>query len=486
MRRPPSFPTFAALCCAASLSACFSPSEGPAAGSATDSSSGSTTDAGTAGETSQPTGSTTLDASSEGPTGTDPTSADDSTGPTSGAGTTTTEGAACEAPSDCNAGLFCVDGTCVGCDDTESPDEACAEADADNPWCSADGQCVACTEASHCPSDAPACVPDQGCVPCDEHEQCPESACHLGGPDAGSCFSVDDVVEVQVPGAFAELLGEVGPGQDRVFVLSAATYTFPDTGSVFPYEIDGAREVAFIGNGATVLEGNVGPNPSPFNSESDASQVYFSRLLWNGAAEGGNDGVSILGVGAGAEFWIDDSTARGAFLNSGGSAHFRRSNLVAANATPFGFNDAGLQGSGSLYLESSSIDADPLTAVRAGGLLDIRYSTIVADGDFLCGDDTTGVVRNSIVLTGGSISDECEGAMWSNNAVNTTGFGVSVPAYNPAWFNATEDLRFRLSGAGQAVFADIAEWEDGDPLQDAEGDERPTRGPSTAGADEPG
>lgn len=478
MRRPPSFPTFAALSCAASLSACFSPSESPA--SATDSTPGSTTDAGTAGETSQPTESTTLDASSEGSTGTDPTSADDSTGPTSGPGTTTTEGAACEAPSDCNSGLFCVEGTCVGCDDTESPDEACAEADADNPWCGPTGECVSCIEASHCPAEAPACAPGQGCVPCDEHEQCPDSACHLGGPDAGSCFSVDDVIEVQAPGAFPQLLGEVGPGEDRVFVLSTGTYTVPDTGG----EIDGLREVALLGNGATVLEGNIGANPSYFGGESDASQLYFSQLVWDG--ESGNTGYSLLAVGIGAEFWLDDTTAHGAFHLIGGTAHFRRSNLLSANATPFGFNDAGLQGSGSLYLESSSIDAAPLTSARVSGALDIRYSTIVAEGDFLCGDDTTGVVRNSIVLTGGSISKGCEGATWTNNAVNTTGFGVSVPGYDPDWFNATQDLRFRLSGAGQTVFADIAEWEEGDPLEDAEGDERPTRGPSTAGADEPG
>ncbi len=269
-------------------------------------------------------------------------------------------------------------------------------------------------------------------------------------------------------------------------MLSAGTYTVPDTGGVAPYEIDGQREVAFLGSGATVLEGNIGANPTYFGGESDASQLYFSQVVWDGAADGGNSGVSMLAVGLGAEFWLDDSTVRGAFHLVGGSAHFRRSNLLAANATPFAFNDAGLQGAGSLYVESSSIDADPLPHVRVNGTLDIRYSTIVADGDFLCGDGTTGIVRNSIVLTGGSISDGCEGATWSNNAVNTTGFGVSVPAYNPAWFNATEDLRFRLSGAGQAVFADIAEWEDGDPLLDAEGDERPTRGPSTAGADEPG
>lgn len=402
-------------------------------------------------------------------------------------GTTTTEGAACEDRSDCNAGLFCEGGTCVGCDDTESPDDACADADSANPWCDSSGECVPCTEASHCPEEAPVCAVGDGCVPCEEHDQCPDSACHLGGPDAGACFSVDDVVEVQVPGAFAELLGQVGPGEDRVFVLSSGTYTIPDTGGVGPYEIDGQREVALLGNGATVLEGNVGANPSFFNGgASDAAQLYFSELVWDGAAEGGNSGISLLAVGLGAEFWLDDSTARGAFHLNGGSAHFRRSNLVSANATPFGFPDAGLQGTGSLYLESSSVDADPLTHVRVSGTVDIRYSTIVADDEFLCSADTTGVVRNSIVLTGGSISDECEGAMWSNNAVNTTGFGVSVPAYDADWFNATETLRFRLSAAGQTVFEDIAEWEDGDPLEDAEGDERPTRGPSTAGADEPG
>lgn len=418
---------------------------------------------------------------------TDPTSVDGSTGSSTATGTTTTEGAACEQTPDCNVGLFCVDGTCVGCDDTESPDEACADADADNPWCDSTGQCVPCLESSHCPEFAPACVSGEGCSPCDEHDQCPDSACHLAGPDAGSCFSLDDVVEVQVPGAFPELLGQVGPGEDRVFVLSSGTYTIPDTGGVGPYEIDGQREVAFIGNGATVLEGNVGPNPGFFGGGgSDASQVYFSELDWNGAADGGNSGISLLAVGLGAEFWLDDTTVRGAFHLNGGTAHFRRSNLLSANATPFGFPDAGLQGSGSLYLENTSVDADPLTNVRVDGVLDIRYSTIVADDAFLCGSETAGVVRNSIVLTGGSIADDCDGAMWSHNAVNTTGFGVSVPAYDSDWFNATEDLRFRLSDTGEAVFSDIAQWEEGDPLEDAEGDERPTRGPSTAGADAPG
>ncbi len=279
----------------------------------------------------------------------------------------------------------------------------------------------------------------------------------------------------------------MGPGEDRVFVLSSGTYTIPDTGFVGPYEIDGQREVAFLGNGATVLEGNVGANPTLFGGDSDASQVYFSRLVWNGAADGGNAGISLLAVGAGADFWIDDSTVRGAFIaNSGGTAYLRRSNLFTTNATPFSSPDTGLIVGGSFLVESSSIDTDALTSVLLGGAVDIRYSTIVADEDFVCSAGTTGVIRNSIVLTGGSISEAWEGAMWSNNAVNTTGFGMSVPVYSPDWFNATEDLRFRLSSEGQPVFADIAEWEDGDPLTDAEGDERPTRGPSTAGADEPG
>ena len=269
-----------------------------------------------------------------------------------------------------------------------------------------------------------------------------------------------------------------------MFVLGAATYTFPVSSEADVYDIDGEREIAFLGNGATVLEGSVGANAAIFFAEDDPSQLYLSDLEWDGVPAAQPNNIPTLMVGPAAELWLDDSTARGTLLVGGGSAHVRRSNLFDGLGVPFGEPDASVQGSGELYLENSSVDPG-LPQFTFNGLVDIRYSTVVLDGDLACGDTFDGVVRNSIVLTGGDIQEACEGASWSNNAVNTTGFGTSVPPYMQSWFAATEAVRFRLSPQGAEVFGEMAEWAEGDPPLDAEGDARPTDGPSAAGVDEP-
>lgn len=403
--------------------------------------------------------------------------------PSSGGADTSSGGldADCESSVDCSGGLLCLDGACSPCSEIDDADSVCAADYPTQPVCGRNGRCVAC-EPDACSGSTPLCDPMVGCVACTEHEHCPDSACHLGGPDAGSCFDEADVIEVQAPGAFAELLGEIGPGQDRVLVLGAATYTFPVEQGFSIYDIDGEREVAFLGNGATVLEGSVGANAAVFGATDDESQVYLSNLEWNGTVQNGD--IPILWAGPAAELWIDDSATRGTLQLGGGEAHVRRSNLFDGVGTPVGDPDASVQGAGSLYLENASVDP-ALDQIRINGLLDIRYSTVVIAGDFVCGDQTDGVVRNSVVLTGGEISEACEGAAWSGNAVNTAGFGTSVPAFDSQWFAPSAAVRFRLSPEGAEVFGDVAEWGDGDPLLDAEGDERPTMGPSTAGVDEP-
>lgn len=391
----------------------------------------------------------------------------------------------CRNAQECVTGEVCLEARCASCTDADDPDAACGGAYPELGLCGSAGRCVACDDGS-CSADTPVCDPLVGCVACTEHVHCPDSACHLGGPDAGTCFSTDDVVEVQTPGAFAELLDAVGPGEDRVFVLGAATYTFPMGFDVDVYDIDGQREIAFIGNGATILRGNVGANHGFLFGEPDESQVYLFNLDWDGVSPRFSPGFPILEVGPDAELWMDDVTARACLLMNDGTAHLRRSNLLEGVGTPFGFPDAGIQGGGSLYLENASLDASPnLTHFRFNGLLDIRYSTIVVEEDFLCGADTTGIVRNSIVLSGGVVDEGCEGATWTNNAVNEPGYGQMVPAFDSSWLVPTGTTRFNLSAAGAAVFEGVAQWGEGDPLTDVEGDPRPMRGPSTAGVDEP-
>ncbi|MEM6290327.1 MAG: hypothetical protein AAGA54_03650 [Myxococcota bacterium] len=251
------------------------------------------------------------------------------------------------------------------------------------------------------------------------------------------------------------------------------------------YAVDGEREVALLGNGETVLEGSIGANPLFFaDAEVDQSQLYLSDLEWDGGPASEPSYIPVIGAGPGAVLWLDDVTMRGTVQYNAGDVHMRRSNLFEGAGIPFGFPDATIQGNGGLHLENSSI-APELEHLRIGGNVDIRYSTVAVDGDVICAEDFDGVVRNSIILAGGSVVDACDGAAWDGNAVNTAGFGSIVPDFEQSWFAPTEDTWFRLSAAGIPVFEGLAEWEDGDPVLDAEGDPRPQNSPSTPGVDEP-
>ncbi len=71
-----------------------------------------------------------------------------------------------------------------------------------------------------------------------------------------------------------------------------------------------------------------------------------------------------------------------------------------------------------------------------------------------------------------------------DNAATGFGFGDDVGSYDETWFVAPATGDFHLSGAGQAEFADIADWDVGDPLADIDGDPRPQRAPGFPGVDE--
>jgi hypothetical protein len=63
---------------------------------------------------------------------------------------------------------------------------------------------------------------------------------------------------------------------------------------------------------------------------------------------------------------------------------------------------------------------------------------------------------------------------------------MNVGALQAGWFTSLSS-DFGLTGAGEAVFGDVAQWEVGDPATDIDGtDLRPTEpGPDVAGADVP-
>ncbi len=69
--------------------------------------------------------------------------------------------------------------------------------------------------------------------------------------------------------------------------------------------------------------------------------------------------------------------------------------------------------------------------------------------------------------------------------VASTGTNVDIGAAMPAWFVELGMNDFHLSAAGEGVFADIAMWQDGDPITDVDGDAIALGAPSVPGYDQP-
>jgi hypothetical protein len=442
---------------ACSATGCFSPESAPQDGE-TDPAA-STGNEPTSSSTTNTSGSTDLATSLE-----PGTSSEGSAGPS---GTETTTAVTCTDALDCD-GMVCIDGTCEPCSRATVPDAACTEAFPDRPYCDPDlGTCVPCTEQTKCPDGAPVCDPQVGCAGCTEHAHCPESACHLGGPDEGSCFEVADVVDVESPAALAGHLAEIGPGEQRVLRLESATYDVAgvDLGP-------SGREIAILGTGATILDGTAGL--------SSGSYVYYSRVEFS------SDGVMFFIQNEGSELWFDDSVYLST-MSLDGEAHVRRSSIRTDEGSPLGFFAVRAGSEGSVHIENSSIGPSAQDGLYVYGEVDVRYSTIAGISTAIACNTPSGTIRNSIIIGSASpaVEAECDGLTWIDNAVNEPGFGTQVGDYDASWFSPSITSPFLLSTEGESVFADIATWEPGDPERDVEGDPRPQDGPGFPGVDEP-
>lgn len=452
------------------LAGCFNPTEsvdadtedGPATSGETDpegSTASATTgrDPTTGQDTDQP--ETTADATS-GPATTDTTVGDTES--------ETTIGAACIESSDCETGV-CVEMECVPCSDADDPDAACEEADPNSPFCGDDATtCVACT-ASSCDGSTPACAPEEGCVACTEHSQCPDSACHLGGPEQGSCFDVADVVEVSDTDEFEQAFVQGNPGGQLVIRLAPGTIQI--AGSL----VSDLAEVALLGSdsaftgGATSLFFNI---PDLF---------YVSNVTIE-------DGPSrAITCSPGEQLWLEDTSISNytVALQSSCDVQVRRSQF---RGNPGGPGGPTLQLGGSFTAENTDFGpaGDPMFLL-SDAEIDIRYSTIAGNQTGIeCDGNSSGVIRNSIITNvGASVFSTC-GLSYIDNAIDEEFFGGTVvPSYNPDWFTISNGSRFFLSPSGEEVFEGIADWDDGDPVVDIEGDPRPQDGPGFPGVDEP-
>lgn len=383
---------------------------------------------------------------------------------------------------------FCdPEGNCVACDGMPEPDVACEGADALTPVCEA-GACVQCTaeNPAACEGTTPVCGVGNTCEGCTEHAQCPESACHLDGADTGACFDAADVQMVANTTALETALGGVSANDDVVLVLTGSDY------SGLSVDLVASAEVAILGDGSQTLSGS---SSGAFFGSGGSSLVYLAGMTIAGNVSG--DGLSC----SGAAVWLDDAEVRnnaqvGLDVSGGCEAHLRRT-VVRANSEG-GIDQTG----GALSLVNSVVALNGSLAATFGGLrldsveVQVTYSDVVGNqsgtgsrSSIFCVGGGGGEVRNTIAAgPGGSTISGCAALSFETNAVDTSGLGAtntSVGMYDNGWFSNPGAGDFTLTASGETEFMDIAQWVEGDPLFDFEGDAIPTDVPSFPGYDQP-
>ncbi|MEM7158876.1 MAG: hypothetical protein AAF799_38915 [Myxococcota bacterium] len=379
----------------------------------------------------------------------------------------------CEGHADCDAGAFCIEGACGPCSDADAPDQLCADDDPLAPLCGAEGQCVACV-ADSCSGDTPVCDPGLGCAACTEHSDCPDSACHLLGPEQGSCFDPGDVVDASTADELETALSELGIGSQRVIRLASGVYEINGTLQV-------AGEVAVIGQPGTVITGGA-TNLFVLTSEDTQRILYLSEVALD-------DGpFRAIQCRHGNLLWMDDITINGysTSIDTDCDTYARRSRFTAAEPESVAIR---IIGDGMFQATNSSIGPGSDTAVSIeSGELRLYHSTIAGNHNTVSCDGSSGggEIRNSIIVGAypGSFSSWCSLTFADNAVDGGLGAGQSVGIFDSDWFVDAPAGDFHLSAEGQSVFADIADWDEGDPLFDVDGDPRPQEAPGYPGIDE--
>lgn len=399
------------------------------------------------------------------------TSIADDTGPTTGPGCASDDECAEPTP-------VCVDGICVPCGLAPDPAAACESLDPTRPLCS-DAGCVACTDsdASACEGVTPVCdVPSGTCVGCSLHEQCPASACHI---EEGSCLPIDRVwhVDGDTNGCAAADGSPAAPYCTMAAAL--ANVGVGESGTIFVHQRSG--DAAYPG-GFTITGGRVVavrglPDERPRFSGggvgapvtvTGGSVAYLDRGRVDGSAV--IEAVQVVGAVLHLDGWI-------VVLNQGGGISLSNGAELSARNSVLGANGSAL------------VDAQALRAVASS--FSLRYVTVAGNdsagvASLVCTGGSAGTVVNSIVVAIEPSSIDCRGLVVDHSAVDSflDGEGVVLrDAFDPGWFTAPGAGDFHLEPGHP--FADVAQWQPGDPLVDLDGDERPNVAgtPDVAGAD---
>jgi hypothetical protein len=265
-------------------------------------------------------------------------------------------------------------------------------------------------------------------------------------------------------------------GSGGQLVLRLSTGTFDYTGFAAFYYSEGVtpQEIAIIGDNSVMTGGAT-------------TLIFASPLLYVADVDftsGPGRAISCAGDG---ELWLDDTSFDGygtAVL--GCDVHMRRSQL---RGDPKGANFGGTIAANSLIATNSDLGPGGDPMLNIVGELDLRYVTMVGNTIGLdCGSETSGTVRNSILLNSGNSITGCFSVGFTNNAHDQPGQGLggtTIDNYDPTWFVISDESRFLLSDSGEEIFANIADWDEGDPPTDIEGDPRPMESAGYPGVDEP-
>jgi hypothetical protein len=365
--------------------------------------------------------------------------------------TTTGPPPACDEPDgtfggDCpDTSPFCVSGECVPCS-TDNALTVCTRAP--ELVCDPSGECVMCSEeeTAACEGETPTCDPEtHTCVPCTEHSQCGPSACNLF---TGEC----------VPGQVVT----VGVGQQHSNLISAVTALGAGGGTIIVY--DGIyNETLTIGGGAIVaFLANQGDSPNwqrtlgpgaPHLRVTAASTVFLDGIELRSNSSSVDPALRVDG----ASLWVD----RSVIAENQGVA------VSAENAATLVLRNSFLGG---------TIDL-PVLNTELTSTVDIRYSTLGAGlGDstaVLCDGGSLVTVSDSIIISRGDGPEVVCAALAADHTASNSmlpgSANVEVGAAMTMWFAAYNTGDFHLSASGEAMFMDIAQWNDGDPSVDIDG-----------------
>ncbi len=440
----------------------------------------------------------------------DSDSTDDPSAPTTGdpdSSGSSGEPVACDGPdgepaAECSEGApFCLGGTCVGCDEVGDGAAACAAVSGTTPVCVAD-TCSACTEHEQCGSGAcrratGECFPEANRLFVDNTD-----------PNCGAGSGAQDSPICQVTTAMDVIDGQAGTEPWAIFVAGSPN---PYLGTVDP---SSGRPIAIIGPSqglAATIDGGQGFGLDLW-AQSPENYVAHATLRGSSAVRGGGGGcaldladVAITGAGVGIQTGgceigvrrslIADNFDTNVVVGLGGVFTTDRV-LIEDASTGMVVEGSALLGrtrvSGHFVGGGIRVDGGTLVMVNSivhqneyendgielvGGQLTLTYSTIV--GALECTGGATAAIRNSIIL--GHATEAglvCPVATVESSVVNQgegQGQGNVVASADelPMIFVDAAQYGGDYHVLPDSIPAGVAVWQDGDPLLDIDGDERP-------------